>query len=74
MATNLPEPTHTYQVWFLGGGDVWHGGTLEVFHGWAMMPVETNPDRWETVLLTDEPPGRPAPGASPLVSATVAAN
>jgi hypothetical protein len=74
MATNLPEPSFTYQVWFLGGGKTWHAGTLEVFHGWAMMPVETNPDRWETVLLTDEPRGHPAPEASPLVSATVAAS
>ena len=73
MATNLPEPAHTYQVWFQRTGKVWHAGTLEVFHGWGMMPVETNPDRWETVLLTDEPRGRPAPEASPLVSATVAA-
>lgn len=74
MATNLPEPSFTYQVWFLGGGKTWHAGTLEVFHGWAMMPVETNPDLWETVLLTDEPRGHPAPEASPLVSATVAAS
>ena len=74
MATNLPEPSFTYQVWFLGGGKTWHAGTLEVFHGWAMMPVETNPDLWETVLVTDEPRGHPAPEASPLVSATVAAS
>ena len=72
MATNLPDPAHTYQVWFQGDGKVWHAGTLEVFHGWAMMPVETNPDRWETVMLTDEPPGGPRPETSPLVSATVA--
>ena len=25
-----------------------------LIHGWAMMPVETNPDRWEVVLLTDD--------------------
>jgi anti-sigma factor RsiW len=74
MATNLPEPAFTYHVWFLGGGKTWHAGTLEVIHGWAMMPVETNPDLWETVLLTDEPRGHPAPETSPLVSATVAAS
>jgi anti-sigma factor RsiW len=71
MATNLPDPRFTYHVWFQGGGTTWHGGVLEVFHGWGMMPVETDPDRWEVVLLTDEPPGRPGPRASPLVSAAV---
>ena len=74
MATNLPEPSFAYHVWFQGGGKTWHAGVLEVIHGWAMMPVETNPDRWEVVLLTDEPRGHPAPQASPLVSATVAAS
>jgi hypothetical protein len=72
MATNLPDPRFTYHVWFLGGGRTWHAGVLEVQHGWGMMPVETNPDRWEIVMLTDEPPGAgPSPEASPLVSATV---
>lgn len=74
MATGLPEPTFTYHVWFLGGGETWHAGVLEVIHGWGMMPVETNPDRWEVVLLTDERRGHPAPEASPLVSATVSAS
>jgi hypothetical protein len=36
-----------------------------------MMPVDTDPDQWEVVMLTDEPAGRPEPQASPLVSATV---
>lgn len=71
MATNLPEPRFAYHVWFLGGGETWHAGVLEVFHGWGMMPVKTNPDQWETVMITDEPRARPAPEASPLVSATV---
>ncbi len=74
MATNLPDPSFTYHVWFRGGGKTWHAGTLDVIHGWAMMPVETNPDRWETVLLTDEPRANPVPKASPLVSATVEAS
>jgi anti-sigma factor RsiW len=74
MATNLPEPAFAYHVWFQGSGKTWHAGVLEVIHGWAMMPVETNPDRWEVVLLTDEARGHPAPEASPLVSATVAAS
>jgi hypothetical protein len=74
MATNLPDPRFTYHVWFAGGGRTWHAGVLEVHRGWGMMPVETNPDRWEVVMLTDEPRGAgPAPEASPLVSATVAA-
>jgi Anti-sigma-K factor rskA len=73
MATNLPEPRFTYQVWFLGGGKTWHAGELEVHHGWGMMPVDTNPDQWETVMLTDEARRGPSPSASPLVSATVSA-
>lgn len=73
MATNLPEPRFTYHVWFRGGGKTWHAGVLDVVHGWAMMPVDTNPDRWEIVLLTDERRGGgPTPEASPLASATVA--
>ena len=71
MATNLPDPRFVYHVWFLGGGETWHAGELEVFHGWGMMPVETNPEQWELVMLTDEPRGHPAPEASPLVSAAV---
>jgi anti-sigma factor RsiW len=71
MATNLPDPRFAYHIWFQGGGKTWHAGVLDVFHGWGMMPVETNPDQWEVVLLTDEPRGRPAPEASPLLSATV---
>jgi Anti-sigma-K factor rskA len=71
MATQLPSPRFTYHVWFTGGGKSWHAGVLEWQHGWAMLPVETDPDRWEYVILTDEPRGRPAPSASPLVSASV---
>lgn len=73
MATNLPDPRFAYHVWFQGAGETLHAGVLEVFHGWGMMPVETNPDQWEVVLLTDEPRGHPAPEASPLVSANVEA-
>jgi anti-sigma factor RsiW len=71
MATNLPDPRFLYHVWFRGAGRTWHAGVLDVFHGWGMMPVDTNPDQWEVVMLTDEPAGRPQPQASPLVSATV---
>jgi Anti-sigma-K factor rskA len=74
MATNLPEPRFTYHVWFTGGGKTWHAGVLEIHHGWGMMPVETNPEQWEVVMLTDERPGGgPSPATSPLVSATVSA-
>jgi hypothetical protein len=74
MATNLPDPRFGYHVWFLGQGKTWHAGRLEVTHGWGMMPVDTNPDRWEVVMLTDEPRGGgPRPEASPLVSARVTA-
>lgn len=71
MAAHLPDPEFAYHVWFLGGGKSWHAGVLETQHGWGMMPVDTDPDRWELVMLTDEPTGRPVPQASPLVSATV---
>ncbi|HZB04447.1 MAG TPA: anti-sigma factor [Actinomycetota bacterium] len=74
MATNLPDPRFGYHVWFLGQGKTWHAGRLEVTHGWGMMPVDTNPDQWEVVMLTDEPRGGgPRPEASPLVSARVTA-
>ena len=74
MATNLPEPRFTYHVWFTGGGKTWHAGVLETHRGWGMMPVETNPEKWEVVMLTDERRGGgPTPEASPLVSATVSA-
>jgi Anti-sigma-K factor rskA len=72
MATQLPSPRFTYHVWFTGQGKSWHAGVLQWQHGWAMLPVETDPNRWEFVMLTDEPRGRPAPSASPLVSASVA--
>jgi hypothetical protein len=72
MATQLPSPRFTYHVWFSGQGKSWHAGELEWQHGWAMLPVETDPNRWEFVMLTDEPRGRPRPSASPLVSASVA--
>jgi anti-sigma-K factor RskA len=71
MAAHLPDPEFAYHVWFLGGGTSWHAGVLETHHGWGMMPVDTDPDQWEVVMLTDEPAGRPEPQASPLVSATV---
>lgn len=74
MATNLPRAKFGYHVWFTGGGRTWHAGVLEVRHGWGMLPCDTNPDKWEIVMLTDEPRGGgPAPEASPLVSATVSA-
>lgn len=71
MAAHLPDPEFAYHVWFLSGGTSWHAGVLETQHGWGMMPVDTDPDRWDVVMLTDEPLGHPAPQASPLVSATV---
>lgn len=71
MAAQMPDPAFSYHVWFEGGGKTWHAGVLEVNHGWGMMPVETDPDRWNLVMLTDEPRGSPQPQASPLVSASV---
>lgn len=70
MAANLPPPRHEYHVWFRSNGEVWHAGVLRVVGGRGVLPCRTDPGRWDSVMLIDEPSG-PAPDASPLVSATV---
>ncbi|MDQ4006359.1 MAG: anti-sigma factor [Actinomycetota bacterium] len=70
MAANLPPPRHTYHVWFVDDGEAWHAGTLRVRGGRGVLPCRTDPERWDAVVLTDEP-GRPSPRNSPVVSATV---
>lgn len=69
MAKNLPPPRHEYQVWFAADGRTWRAGALDVERGRAVLPCPTDPRRWDTVMLVDEP-RRPEPMASPLVSAT----
>ena len=72
IATGLPDVDGVYTVWFLGGDRAWSPGALEPRRGVAMMPVRTDLERWETVMVTVEPElGRPSPAASPVMSATV---
>jgi hypothetical protein len=75
IAAQLPDPEFVYHVWFTGGGRTWDAGVLEVDRGVGMMPVRTDPEQWEIVMITDEPDRRrPEPRVSPLVSATVSAD
>lgn len=69
MAANLPPPRHQYHVWFTANGQTWHAGVLSVDGGRAVLSCNTDPTKWDAVMLTDEP-GRPEPASSPLVSAT----
>lgn len=73
MAKDLPPPHHQYHVWFMADGRVWHAGVLSVDGGRAVLPCNTDPTKWDAVMLIDEP-GRPEPVSSPLVSATVGAD
>jgi hypothetical protein len=71
MAKDLPAPRHEYHLWFVSGSQVWHAGVLDVQRGRAVLPCRTDPDRWDAVMLTDEPGPRPKPVTSPLVSGLV---
>lgn len=72
IATRLQKPHHAYHVWMMEAGRPWHAGVLESDKGVAMMTVATDPERWDAVMITDEPQdARPHPQVSPLVSATV---
>ena len=71
MAWDLPAPRDEYHVWFVAGSQKWHAGVLDVERGRAVLPCRTDPDRWDAVMLTDEPGERPGPTSSPLVSASV---
>jgi Anti-sigma-K factor rskA len=73
MAANLPPPRHQYHLWFMADGQTWHAGVLDVERGRAVLRCRTDPEKWDAVMLTDEP-GRPEPASSPLVSATVSAD
>lgn len=72
MAANLPPPRHQYHVWFMGDGQTWHAGVLRVERGRAVLPCNTDPAKWDAVMLTDEP-RRPEPASSPVISAMVEA-
>lgn len=71
MAKDLPPAKHEYHVWFVAGTQVWHAGVLDVERGRAVLPCRTDPGKWDTVMLTDEPGRRPGPTSSPLLSALV---
>jgi hypothetical protein len=72
IASELPDPRWAYHVWFLSGEEAWRAGILEVSHGSGMVPIRTDAELWDVVMITDEPRGGgPSPEASPVVSATV---
>jgi hypothetical protein len=72
MASSLPEAEGVYRVWLLSEDRTWSPGVLEPHDGVAFLFVRTDPERWEVVMVTDEPDeSAPRPTASPLVSATV---
>jgi anti-sigma-K factor RskA len=72
IAARLPETEGVYRVWFVSGSRTWTPGVLETDLGTGMLPVRTSIDRWEAVMVTEEPDtDSPTPAASPVVSATV---
>lgn len=73
VATRLPRVEGVYRVWFVGWGKRWTPGVLEPdSRGTAMMPVDTDLRRWQVVMVSHEPEGRPpSPAASPLLSGSV---
>jgi Anti-sigma-K factor rskA, C-terminal len=72
VAARLPETDGVYRVWFVSGSKTWTPGVLETDFGSGMLPIRTSMDRWEAVMVTEEPDtDSPTPAASPVVSATV---
>jgi anti-sigma factor RsiW len=72
IAARLPRTQGVYRVWFVSGSRVWTPGVLETDYGTGMLPVRTSIERWEAVMVTEEPDtDSPTPAASPVVSATV---
>lgn len=74
LATGLPDPEGVYEVWFVDpAGEAWSGATfVPDQHGVAMVPVATNVERWDKVMITDAPEGgAPTPQVSPVASALV---
>jgi hypothetical protein len=70
VAAHLPEPEGVYRVWFISGSRTWSPGILETDFGTAMLPVRTTIERWDWVMVTEEPDtDSPTPAASPVVSA-----
>jgi hypothetical protein len=72
VAARLPETDGVYRVWFVSGSKTWTPGVLETDFGTGMLPIRTSIERWEAVMVTEEPDtDSPTPAASPVVSATV---
>jgi Anti-sigma-K factor rskA len=72
MATRLPEPRGVYRLWLVDQGRHWSPGILRVAGEVAFIYVHTDPERWDVVMITDEPrEDVPRPSSSPVVSATV---
>jgi hypothetical protein len=72
MGTDLPDPDRSYQVWFRHKEHFWNPGQLSLVEGIASVVVETEPTRWEIVLITDEEPSEaPSPTVTPYVTAEV---
>jgi anti-sigma-K factor RskA len=72
IAARLPETEGVYRVWFVSGSRSWTPGVLETDFGTGMLPIQTSLQRWEAVMVTEEPDtDSPTPAASPVVSATV---
>jgi hypothetical protein len=71
LCTSLPEPQEAYQVWFLEDGSAWRAGTLDTDHGVGMLPISTDPERWEVVMVVDAPEDSPSPASSPLVTGSL---
>jgi Anti-sigma-K factor rskA len=72
IASDMPEPDGAYVVWLVDGDRWWSPGALRFSGDAAFLLVRTDPDRWDAVMITEEPAEDvPRPSSSPLVSATV---
>jgi Anti-sigma-K factor rskA len=71
VAAHLPDTEGVYRVWFVSASRTWSPGILETDFGTGMLPVDTSIERWDWVMVTEEPDtDSPTPAASPVVSAS----
>jgi Anti-sigma-K factor rskA len=71
VAAHLPDTEGVYRVWFVSGSQTWSPGILETDFGSGMLPIKTSIEKWDWVMVTEEPDtDSPTPAASPVVSAT----